>query len=84
MCRYYAHQHACKHTTLSFAAFCPPASLIQNPCGQQAIWQTLVVEEVCEGCREAGYHSHRREEQDGGGMAGYYGKGRRRGERRRG
>ncbi|KAG7288829.1 hypothetical protein NEMBOFW57_005188 [Staphylotrichum longicolle] len=51
MCRYYAHQHACKHVSLSFAAFCDPASLIQNPCGQQHIWQTLAVEELCEDCK---------------------------------
>ncbi|KAH6845441.1 hypothetical protein B0I37DRAFT_380136 [Chaetomium sp. MPI-CAGE-AT-0009] len=54
MCRYYAHQHTCKHTSLSFAAFCAPASLIQNPCGERHIWQTIAVGEPCEDCRPVG------------------------------
>ncbi|KAL2160650.1 hypothetical protein VTH06DRAFT_1338 [Thermothelomyces fergusii] len=53
MCRYYAHQHACKHTQLSFAAFCHPASLIQNPCGERHIWATIVLGEPCDDCRAA-------------------------------
>lgn len=66
MCRYYAHQHACKHVSLSFAAFCDPASLIQNPCGQQHIWQTLAVEELCEDCKglyQDQYHHHHHHQQ---------------------
>ncbi|KAH6636909.1 hypothetical protein F5144DRAFT_486041 [Chaetomium tenue] len=51
MCRYYAHQHTCKHTSLSFAAFCPPASLIQNPCAERHIWHTISVGELCEDCK---------------------------------
>ncbi|KAK4153120.1 hypothetical protein C8A00DRAFT_15611 [Chaetomidium leptoderma] len=51
MCRYYAHRHSCNHTQLSFAAFCAPAALLQNPCGSRHIWQTLAVEEACEDCR---------------------------------
>lgn len=54
MCRYYAHQHTCKHTSLSFAAFCAPASLIQNPCGERHIWQTISLGEPCEDCRPVG------------------------------
>ncbi|KAK3905284.1 hypothetical protein C8A05DRAFT_12866 [Staphylotrichum tortipilum] len=55
MCRYYAHLHTCKHTTLSFAAFCGPAWPIQNPCGVvHDIWQTLTVEELCDGCKGGG------------------------------
>ncbi|KAK4103900.1 hypothetical protein N658DRAFT_389051, partial [Parathielavia hyrcaniae] len=50
MCRYYAHRHRCAHTSLSFAAFCGPASLIQNPCGERHIWQTIAVEDPCEDC----------------------------------
>ncbi|KAL1842697.1 hypothetical protein VTJ49DRAFT_4476 [Mycothermus thermophilus] len=53
MCRYYAHQHKCTHTTLSFAAFCDPASMIQNPCAERQIWQTLDVDEPCDDCRAA-------------------------------
>ncbi|KAK3308855.1 uncharacterized protein B0T15DRAFT_491406 [Chaetomium strumarium] len=53
MCRYYAHLHSCKHTSLAFAAFCNPASLIQNPCGVRHIWQTIRLDELCEDCREA-------------------------------
>ncbi|KAL2179153.1 uncharacterized protein P884DRAFT_168718, partial [Thermothelomyces heterothallicus CBS 202.75] len=50
MCRYYAHQHACKHTQFSFAAFCDPASLIQNPCGERHIWATIVLGDPCDDC----------------------------------
>ncbi|AEO56195.1 hypothetical protein MYCTH_48424 [Thermothelomyces thermophilus ATCC 42464] len=53
MCRYYAHQHACKHTQFSFAAFCDPASLIQNPCGERHIWATIVLGDPCDDCRAA-------------------------------
>ena len=42
----------CKHTTLSFAAFCGPSWPIQNPCGVvHDIWQTLTVDELCDGCK---------------------------------
>jgi hypothetical protein len=51
MCRYYAHAHTCKHTSLSFAAFCAPASLIQNPCGERHIWATITLGEPCEDCK---------------------------------
>ncbi|KAL2197380.1 hypothetical protein P885DRAFT_34773 [Corynascus similis CBS 632.67] len=53
MCRYYAHQHTCKHTQLSFAAFCDPASLIQNPCSERQIWTTIVLGEPCDDCKAA-------------------------------
>ncbi|KAL2119391.1 hypothetical protein VTJ04DRAFT_6351 [Mycothermus thermophilus] len=53
MCRYYAHHHSCSHTTLTFAAFCDPASLIQNPCSERKVWQDLDIDEPCDDCRAA-------------------------------
>jgi hypothetical protein len=71
MCRYYAHRHACAHTSLSFAAFCDPAALVQNPCGERHIWQTIAVEEVCEDCRGL----YQGQDQGHGYGYGYYGGG---------
>ncbi|KAK4192896.1 hypothetical protein QBC35DRAFT_446723 [Podospora australis] len=51
MCRYYAHNFICKHTTHSFAAFCEPAALIQTRCGNHTIWQTIYIEEYCDDCK---------------------------------
>lgn len=53
MCRYYAHRHACNHTQFAFAAFCEPASLVQNPCGERYIWATIGINEPCDVCRAA-------------------------------
>jgi hypothetical protein len=54
MCRYYAHTHPCGHTTTVFAAYCPPAQLIQTACpgGQGGeIWQSLRMEQPCTLCK---------------------------------
>ncbi|KXX79050.1 hypothetical protein MMYC01_204453 [Madurella mycetomatis] len=54
MCRYYAHAFTCKHVTFSFARFCDPASMIQNPCGERHIWQTIPLDEPCDDCKGSG------------------------------
>ena len=41
--------------TLTFARFCDKAALIQNPCGERHIWQTIPLDELCEDCGEL-YH----------------------------
>ena len=51
MCKYYAHAFLCKHTSLSFACFCRNASLIQTPCADRDIWQTIRMEEACDDCK---------------------------------
>ncbi|KAH6649147.1 hypothetical protein BKA67DRAFT_662064 [Truncatella angustata] len=51
MCKYYAHAFSCKHSSLTFARFCNPASFTQTPCGQQTIWHTIGLEEACEECQ---------------------------------
>ncbi|SPQ21882.1 3ef24d77-dc72-42b0-b832-152846c1274a [Thermothielavioides terrestris] len=68
MCRYYAFQHACAHTALAFAAFCPPAALRQNPCGERHIWQTIRLDEPCEDCcRHAAVDDEEEAEEEGEG-----------------
>ncbi|KAK4113737.1 hypothetical protein N656DRAFT_707011 [Canariomyces notabilis] len=51
MCLYYAHAFSCKHMTFSFARFCGPASMIQTPCGERRIWQTIPLDELCDDCK---------------------------------
>lgn len=54
MCQYYAHAFTCKHVSLSFARFCPSASMIQTRCGERQIWQTIRMAESCEECKSGG------------------------------
>ncbi|KAH7633067.1 hypothetical protein B0T09DRAFT_332791 [Sordaria sp. MPI-SDFR-AT-0083] len=51
MCQYYAHAFTCKHVSLTFARFCPSASMIQTRCGERQIWQTIRMAESCEECK---------------------------------
>ncbi|KAF2722633.1 hypothetical protein K431DRAFT_198793, partial [Polychaeton citri CBS 116435] len=50
MCRHYAHSHRCGHTRTVFAMHCPPAALIQQPCGENEIWTTIKMETDCLHC----------------------------------
>ncbi|KAL2888708.1 hypothetical protein HOO65_030209 [Ceratocystis lukuohia] len=50
MCQYYAHQFVCKHKSLSFARYCERAGLIQTPCQDRSIWQTIGMDNACEEC----------------------------------
>ncbi|CAK3954290.1 Hypothetical predicted protein [Lecanosticta acicola] len=58
MCKYYAHSHPCGHVRTVFAAFCPPAALLQKPCGgggnhkQGDIWATVQMDRECAHCYE--------------------------------
>ncbi|KAK3499371.1 uncharacterized protein B0T23DRAFT_369794 [Neurospora hispaniola] len=54
MCQYYAHVFTCKHVSLTFARFCPSASMIQTRCGERQIWQTIRMAESCEECKDGG------------------------------
>lgn len=50
MCLYYAHAHACKHLTFTFARYCTPAHLKQKPCNERKVWQTVRLAEGCDEC----------------------------------
>ncbi|KAK3956085.1 hypothetical protein QBC32DRAFT_203738 [Pseudoneurospora amorphoporcata] len=54
MCQYYAHAFTCKHVSLTFARFCPSASMIQTRCGEREIWQTIRMAESCDECKGGG------------------------------
>jgi len=51
MCKYYAHDFKCKHTSYSFARFCRDANLIQTPCADRDVWQTIRMDDPCEQCK---------------------------------
>ncbi|KAK1754695.1 hypothetical protein QBC47DRAFT_403106 [Echria macrotheca] len=51
MCQYYAHAFLCKHTQYTFARFCRDANMIQTPCGDRAVWQTIQMHEACDDCK---------------------------------
>ncbi|TDZ32239.1 hypothetical protein C8034_v010002 [Colletotrichum sidae] len=50
MCHYYAHAFTCKHSTMCFARYCQPASLIQKPCAKIHVWQTISLDDACDEC----------------------------------
>ena len=52
--------YTCKHTTYALGKYCEQGNLVQTPCKQKKIWQTIRMDELCEACaaREAaGDHS---------------------------
>jgi hypothetical protein len=50
MCHWYAHVYACKHKSYALGKYCGPGNLLQKPCKQRNIWQTIRMGEDCEGC----------------------------------
>jgi hypothetical protein len=60
MCQWYSHEYTCKHKTYALGKYCEQGNLVQTPCKQKKIWQTIRMDELCEECagREAaGEHS---------------------------
>ena len=55
MCQWYSHVYTCKHTTYALGKYCEQGNLVQTPCKQKEIWQTIRLDELCEECaaREA-------------------------------
>lgn len=50
MCQWYSHIYTCKHTTYALGKYCEQGNLVQTPCKQKNIWQTIRLDEVCEEC----------------------------------
>ncbi|TAQ88278.1 hypothetical protein B7494_g3381 [Chlorociboria aeruginascens] len=42
MCDWYAHRYKCNHTTYALGRYCIPGGLVQTPCKEKNIWQTIL------------------------------------------
>lgn len=50
MCQWYAHHYKCKHVTYALGKYCSSAALLQTPCKNKTIWQTIRMGVDCEEC----------------------------------
>jgi hypothetical protein len=50
MCDYYLHIHACTHTSSALGRYCQSAALIQTPCKNKHVWQSIRLPDGCDDC----------------------------------